>query len=81
VTLRLTAHAVGASDDPDLDVLVAGVAEHPDGSGWSLTFQGGSSDRTQADPMRSTASSPTMAPASTAGSAQWYWLAPNSAWR
>jgi hypothetical protein len=50
VTLRLTAHAVGASDDPDLDVLVAGVAEHPDGSGWSLTFQGGSSDRTQADP-------------------------------
>jgi hypothetical protein len=44
VTLQLTARVVAFVAEDDNDVLFAGVAEHPDGSGWSLLFQGGSPD-------------------------------------
>jgi hypothetical protein len=48
VALHLTARLASFVDDPDEEVLFAGVAEHPDGSGWSLTFQGGSPDPDEA---------------------------------
>lgn len=38
MTVRLTARAAGSGDDAELGVLVAAVAEHPDGRGWSLVF-------------------------------------------
>jgi hypothetical protein len=44
VTLQLTARVAAFVAEDDNDVLFAGVAEHPDGSGWSLLFQGGSPD-------------------------------------
>lgn len=44
MTLQLTARVAAFVAEDDNDVLFAGVAEHPDGSGWSLLFQGGSPD-------------------------------------
>jgi hypothetical protein len=42
VTLQLTARLASVVDQADYETLLAGLAEHRDGSGWSLTFQGGS---------------------------------------
>lgn len=44
MVMNLTARMDSFVDDPDQDVLLAGVGEHPDGGGWSLTVQGGSPD-------------------------------------
>jgi hypothetical protein len=42
MTLELRARIASAVTQPDNEILMAGIAEHADGSGWSLTFQGGS---------------------------------------
>ncbi|QFG21109.1 Imm10 family immunity protein [Actinomadura sp. WMMB 499] len=41
MTIKFTAQVVGVEELPDEETLLAGVAEHEDGSGLSLTFMCG----------------------------------------